>query len=419
MMILYIIFSLFTASAVVPPSITGPAAPAVAAKAVELKPYVSKANNLDGEATLLFPKTYDLARAAFREGCAPLVTDRKAILGAYKVPSRMPNQDLTIDHIFIPAKEKSDKLVVVTSGIHGAEAYAGHAMQMSLIKDIIDHPENYPFNILILHGLNPFGFKYFRRANENNIDLNRNFASPEQFKAENKSYKKLRRLFNPKGPANATWISQGQFYLSALWSSMIRGRKTILNALSGQYQDSTGPFYGGNVPQTETIFAQFIIKKYGAFASKIYHIDLHTGFGEKNRLNLIAPAEAVKTQSGYYLKIFDGFHVNTGDDKDFYPTTGDITDWTRTSFPDKVVIAVTFEMGTMDSQTTMGGVRSLWTTVVENQAHNYGYTSKQSAIIGRENYEELFFPQDRQWQDAATSQAKDVFEKTLARFKAI
>jgi len=39
-------------------------------------------------------------------------------------------------------------------------------------------------NMLFIHVLNPFGMKHNRRFNQNNVDLNRNFLTEEEFKEQ-------------------------------------------------------------------------------------------------------------------------------------------------------------------------------------------------------------------------------------------
>jgi len=365
-----------------------------------------------------FPSSYTIARDEFRLIGHEAEKALKAQLGSYKIPNRA-NEDLTVDHLFIPSAKKNGKLLIISSGLHGAEAYAGHPIEMTFLRQVLSKPDDFPFDILVIHGLNPYGARHFRRVNENNVDLNRNFATPEEFKTENKSYRKLHKLFNPGGPADAKWMAQIGFYTRAFWHKLTQGKKLILNGLSGQYQDPTGPFYGGNTPQAETLYAQYLVKRYASFATQIYHVDLHTGFGAKAHVHLLADKAALDAQPGAFEKLFDGYKIESGSDKDFYPTTGNFVEWTRKAFPDKLVVPITFEMGTMDSQTMLGGARSLWTMVIENQGAHNGFNSKQSQLISASDFEELFNPQESSWQDAVVHQSMAILQSTITRFKAM
>lgn len=78
-------------------------------------------------------------------------------------------------------KKPAKRLVVMSSGIHGVEGFAGSAFQRRWIEEfLLDDKSAYKLpknsDFLILHGINAHGFKNFLRVNERNVDLNRNFA---------------------------------------------------------------------------------------------------------------------------------------------------------------------------------------------------------------------------------------------------
>lgn len=88
---------------------------------------------------------------------------------------------MTVDVAFInkPKTEEERKRAVMVhiSGTHGVEGHAGAAIQIAfldkLLKKEIELPKN--VSIVLVHALNPFGFLFNRRWNENGVDLNRNF----------------------------------------------------------------------------------------------------------------------------------------------------------------------------------------------------------------------------------------------------
>ena len=102
-------------------------------------------------------------------------------------------------------KGSPDKFLLSVSGIHGPEGFAGSAIQNSLLQylgdkdsdlrkryevqykepaegggDRIALPIEEP-TIVFIHAVNPYGFANNRRFNEDNIDVNRNFLTDEQF----------------------------------------------------------------------------------------------------------------------------------------------------------------------------------------------------------------------------------------------
>lgn len=369
----------------------------------------------DAKKPSIYATDYYSARDMFRFMGKELETAALGTTGSIPISSTT-EKDLTIDTIYLPYK-KSPKLFILTSGIHGIEAKTGSAIQVTFLKRIKENRDQFPFNILVIHSLNPYGFKKLRRTNENNVDLNRNFLSPQEFQTANKSYRRARHLFNPPGPANTSWISCGQFYLSAIWTYIYRGKKAILHGLSGQYHDPTGPYFGGTSLQPETKNIQHLIAKHTTWIDAIYLVDIHTGYGEAGKLHFFGSEEKRdKRQTAAFEAIFSDIHVDNGNMDDFYPTTGDFADWLTKAYAQKTVIPMVFEFGTMNSQTITGGLRSLWIMTIENQGFHNDFVSPQDKEISRNNFISLFDPLDQKWQAAVLEQADKSLSLTLRRF---
>ncbi|MBY0315454.1 MAG: DUF2817 domain-containing protein [Bdellovibrionales bacterium] len=365
-----------------------------------------------GQQAIRFPTNYFSARQAFRSWG----NNKKFKSGVISVPSSQ-DPDLTMDYIFFPSSEKSGKLVILTSGIHGAEAPAGHAIQELVFKEFISTNKFPKINYLFIHSINPFGFKYYRRVTENNIDLNRNFATPEEFATSNSDYEKLKKVLEPKGEANTSWVTRWGFYAQAAFYNIRYGKKTFLQALRGQYKEPQGVFYGGTSVEPQIQVLQNTIREIAAPFEHIYHIDLHTGFGEKGKLHLFGSDELQPKDAQWVRDFFSGYEVDTGHDQDFYSTYGDFSDWMWRTFEKKKVISMTFEFGTKNSQTLRGGLDSLWTTVTENQGHQNKYVSIADQKRTRNFYENLFNPASPAWQQQVLEQGHQTLLTTFERFE--
>ena len=69
----------------------------------------------------------------------------------------------------------------ISSGIHGVEGFFGSAVQLAFLDSLPPNWQPPPgTKFILLHALNPFGFAWRRRFNEENVDLNRNFLLPEE-----------------------------------------------------------------------------------------------------------------------------------------------------------------------------------------------------------------------------------------------
>ena len=82
---------------------------------------------------------------------------------------------LYIDTIYMPSTDKQTNLIVLTTGVHGIEGYIGSVMLDVFWTDIYPFFDRENTGVLIIANVNPYGMKYHRRYNENNVDLNRNF----------------------------------------------------------------------------------------------------------------------------------------------------------------------------------------------------------------------------------------------------
>jgi hypothetical protein len=123
-----------------------------------------------------FHKTYEECRGAFIEKTNLLVSQYEGV-EVFKLPVYSElDPDLTINFCYIPAQVTMDNLLILSSGIHGIEGFTGSAVQLMVMEEILAPERLDSTGIFLIHGMNPFGFKYLRRFTENDVDLNRRFS---------------------------------------------------------------------------------------------------------------------------------------------------------------------------------------------------------------------------------------------------
>jgi len=144
------------------------------------------------------------------------------------------------------------------------------------------------FGILILHSVNPYGFKNFRRVTENNVDLNRNSDTEISLYAnENPGYGDIYGLLNPAGKVNTGSLSNQFFYVKAIANIIRASMATLRQAvLQGQYDYPEGLYYGGNDFEPQIRSLHSILPPIFDPYESILEIDLHTGYGERRVLHL-------------------------------------------------------------------------------------------------------------------------------------
>ncbi|ABK42750.1 conserved hypothetical protein [Magnetococcus marinus MC-1] len=168
--------------------------------------------------------------------------------------------------------------LVITSACHGVEGPAGSALQSDLLRHAL--LENLPagVEILLIHGLNPYGFSWGRRVDEKGVDLNRNFvdfASPLPF---NQDYNALAEAILPR-ELNPASLQHAQAQRTAYRQQHGEIRYDH-GVAAGQYSDPHGLFYGGVEPSWSRQTLEKIWQHFGLTQRvKIAVVDIHTGIG--------------------------------------------------------------------------------------------------------------------------------------------
>ncbi len=96
------------------------------------------------------------------------------------------------------------KALFVLSGTHGVEGYVGSAAQVNWLSSHTEATLDLDVCVFLIHAVNPFGFAWDRRTNEDNVDLNRNFVDFTVELPRNSDYVLLAKLLCPpewEGPA--------------------------------------------------------------------------------------------------------------------------------------------------------------------------------------------------------------------------
>ena len=359
----------------------------------------------------VFYNSYDEIRAHLKDRVQLLKDDGVTVeVSEYAVDE---SDGLYIDNIYLPSLKTKENLVVLTTGVHGIEGYIGSVMLDVFFDEIYPTLDSESTGVLVVANVNPYGMKYMRRYNENNVDLNRNFILDwDSFDlSSNKDYPEVKEFLQPEGKiGNALWHEAG-FYLNLAKEALTKGADKVSDALlTGQYEYPEGVYYGGNGDEKSTAYLKGVFNdcldgEYG----NIVHIDIHSGYGP--RYNMVIFNSVYETMTEAETKKAFGYdYVISHDSESFYATTGDTTDYfyrlAESKGTDKDLFSTCFEFGTI-GDSFIESILSLKYTVDENRQHWYPTENKVSAEVVRENYNELFYPTETQWR-----------EKTVADFKA-
>lgn len=367
-----------------------------------------------------FLNTYESSRDAFREQAKELKARYGRVeIGSIEVRSKS-DRGLTIDYCYIPAQKSRKSLFIMDCGVHGIEGFAGSAVQRMFMRELLPKTDLNSMGVLLLHAINPHGFKHRRKVTEQNIDLNRNFDTERSlFATRNEGYAALNeKLLNPPGklnmcsPDNVFFPVRVVYYL--LKSSMSVFRQAIMQ---GQYEFDKGIIYGGRDFSPQKADIEKLLLKVMKEYSRVFVLDLHTGYGERGKMHFFPNPIKDKKNLAATMEVFSGYPIDMGSEGDFYTTTGDFTDYIeKLATTRRTCIRITAEYGTMDSQTTLGSIKSLHNYVIENQAAHYGGESKSDVETALARMREHHYPSSRVWRSEIMRQSAEIFPVLVQRF---
>ncbi len=372
-----------------------------------------------------FQDSYEECREAFRELSEKLREEYRDVEVSHIPVLRktdrgfITDRGLTIDYCYIPAKMETERLFILTSGLHGIEGFAGSAVQQMFMAEMIPKLNLDETGILLIHGINPWGFKNRRRVTQNNVDLNRNFdVADDLFKTKNEGYAKIRGFLNPTETVDMGSIKNRFFLITAVTMIAKHGMSPLRQAiLQGQYEYEKGIYFGGKEFEQQKKVVRHLLQSTSAPYSGVFIIDLHTGYGAWGKTHLFPNPIKDAIEKERTIKVFDGWPIDFGDTEGFYTTKGDFLDWSRKILNKGIYVNMVLEYGTMDSQTTVGSVNSVHRTILENQGYHYGYESGIDEKMVRNRYREMFYPSSREWRSMVLDETHEILTRAIPAFQ--
>ncbi|KAL7540301.1 hypothetical protein ACHAXR_010016 [Thalassiosira sp. AJA248-18] len=165
-----------------------------------LKEQVLEAKNGDNQGVLdvldVQSLSYDISIA--HEDYPAYIKSFLKVNDVFSSQTSVPETD-TIDAILLTTRISGSNRntgegvnIIHSSGTHGVEGYIGSAVQIRFLHELFLANEEQLGSktassgdrvrrVLLIHAINPFGMRHHRRANENNVDLNRNVLSEQMW----------------------------------------------------------------------------------------------------------------------------------------------------------------------------------------------------------------------------------------------
>lgn len=374
---------------------------------------------VDRAAVDRFLDSYEASRVAFVSEAQSL-TNRypDARLSSIPVPGRA-DADLGVDVLYLPAQVERRRLLVLSSGVHGVEGFTGSAIQRMFMQEFVKPHLLERSGVLIIHAVNPYGFKHLRRVTEANVDLNRNSDTDRRlFATRNPGYPALMHLLNADTKVATRSAGNIFFHLRVAAHIATTSLRAVRQAAAqGQYEFPMGILYGGREFEPQIRDLAPAIEATLHDYPLVMNIDLHTGYGARGVLHLFPNPLTNATARAAMEQVFAGQTIDWGDGKDFYTITGDFPGYIGQLADRALYLPMTFEYGTRDSQTTLGAIRTLQIVALENQGVHHGYASEADAARVRHDFRELFDPSSPAWRTKVIQETRAVLKTALVKFE--
>ncbi len=220
-----------------------------------------------------FSQTYAEARAKFLAACDAAGLDVHS--HAHPMLGR-DGEALAMD-VARDGPADAAGVLLITSACHGVEGYCGSGAQIALLGDagFRRAARDAGVAVVLVHGLNPYGFSWWRRTTQENVDLNRNLQDFSAPLPENPAYDEIAHLVvPPTWPPSAEVVAQVAEYIAQ------RGERALQSAITaGQHQHPQGLFYGGVNPTWSQLTLRQVLRDEARACARLGWIDLHTGLG--------------------------------------------------------------------------------------------------------------------------------------------
>lgn len=341
-------------------------------------------------------------------------TAREAFLGAakerdhniisYPHPQHGPDGEALATDVVRLGPADAKRVLVLESGLHGPEGYAGSSIQLSILRSGIDLPPDVA--LLLVHAINPWGFAWTRRFTEDNIDLNRHFIDWDNpGDLENPGYDELAHVLVPPGIGEQE-MAATQAALDAYEQE--HGIQALRAAIKrGQYRHPDGVFYGGLKPGWSARTVQSICNAFLSGATHAGLIDVHTGlgpFGYGECLNTMPP----ESDEGMRATAWYGEVAHTKSPKNAYAGgSSSILEGYRRAAPWPTWTAIGLEYGTRDELVVRDSVRKdAWLHV------NGGFSNPKAAEV-KAGLLHAFCPSEPEWRLKVVQRGREVVEMGL------
>ncbi len=353
-------------------------------------------------AAQLFSETYDEARAKF---LAALDAAGGTRLADFQNPGKGPAGEALFTDVARLGPADARKLLVLISGTHGIEGFCGSGCHTGWLSGGFALPAGVA--VLFIHAVNPHGFAWKRRVNEDNVDLNRNFLDHAKPHPVNADYAALQDHINP-----ATWtpetVARADRAIAAHYGNP-NGAFLPKAIHGGQYVNPRGTFFGGTQPTWSNRTFREVVETFLKPAAEVCVIDYHTGSGVYGFCDLFVDDRAAGTRSRDWFEhctAIEAVPVEHGHAQSDVP--GLLMYVPEHTLTDVKVTSCLVEMRTRARAGLMNDMRE------ENWLYQHGDPNSPRGREVRAEIQELFYPSAPEWKPMVLRQSNAMIAEALA-----
>jgi Protein of unknown function (DUF2817) len=351
-----------------------------------------------------FAQSYAQARAKFLSAVQAAGLD----VESHAHPMRGRDGELLAMDVVLEGAKSARSLLILSSACHGVEGYCGSGIQVSLLHDAAWHQtlRDSGVAVLYIHALNPYGFSWWRRTTQENVDLNRNFHDFSKALPKNPRYDELAHLLVP-----ATWPPSAEVNAGVARFMAKHGERGFQEAVSGgQYEYPEGLFFGGHNPTWSHVTLRHVLQEHGRRCARLAWVDLHTGLGPNGHAELISACPDDDTAALQRARQWWGRGVTSLADGTSVsaPLQGLMWQAALQECPQAQYTGMAMEYGTVPMLDVMNALRAdQW---LEN--HPEADTAIARAI--KRQLRDAFYTDTDAWKEQVLVQAHDAVRKAVA-----
>ncbi len=348
-----------------------------------------------------FSASYAEARGKFLDACAA----RGLAVTSHRNPQAGPDGGGLFTDVARLGAADAERVLIVESGTHGVEGYAGSAIQVAVLSD----PAMVPppgVALLLVHTLNPYGFAWTRRVNEDNIDLNRSFVDHAAGRyPENPGYADLADAIVPAQWTPAAIVAAEatlQAYAAA------HGEHALRSAYKrGQHSHPKGLFYGGRSPTWSAGIVGRVCGEFLSAARRAGLVDIHTGLGPFGYGDCLTPC-APDSPEGRRATAWYGTVRHTMDkDSGYAGSQGTVVNGYMWAKPGIEWTCIGLEFGTRPQPEMQQALRA------EGWLYANGGPDHPDATRIKAALRDAFYPREPEWKPMVLARGLEVVSRGL------